>query len=1114
MGVHNSNPHHSKEDQTSQISKSVFITNFPEGSTAKDLWKVCNDYGTVVDVFIPFKKSKAGDKHRGSVKSSFASVLKEGNKVHASPVNIEPTLVLDDSCIKEYDFSSSLMGKIKDVSAMPNLYTILSEEGFQNIKITYVGGMWVLLELDSIATKEKLLNHTRVGSWFSIIKQASDSFESDERIIWVLIEGLLIKAWTSNSFRKISSLWGELVEWEDKDSKSLSCKHMCLKTKPDVCINGRWKIIVQGKVFWIRAKEMDAWTPTFHDDPYGDSSDEDSQDDGMEDIAHDKETNGLSDIERVSESSFMQVNDSAQEYSTTAKQEMLVSQAASFVFGIHSKSDYFVAIMGTWSPSSTKLLVISVYAPQGLREKWDLWNYLRSFIDMWEGETVIMGDFNEVRFEHERFGTLFNRQGANAFNSFIYLTGLIDLPLEGYAFTWAHKSASKMSKLDQFLISKGLLTKFPHLSALCLDIHLSDHRPILMRESCFDFGPMPLRVFILGSQWKVWVEETITRLHERKKNIKLKLSDVDKIIDQGKGNEEVVNSRSILLKELQDLSSLDATEISQKPKVRWSIEGDETQTSGLKINFHKSKLMRFGVNPDVVNRATSMVDDSTFTSPFKYLGVKVGANMSRISSWADVINKEIDDTIINIYGDWLNRLINIRLPTHQKIFLEGQVAFTAFILIYFHTLRLLLCTYSHTKAWSRVITRGEANASLFLIRRDSALLPSESGRISYLTRGGGPEGQDDREVTPPFTKEQIEGHVYALRSLIKDHNRKNKTDPIQLDFDEEVIATKDTRIVKIKDVVDDDLRKPFKEALKTPLTRRITEFSGPEYKMPTNIKLYNGTTDPEDHLGHFASAANSGEWPMPVWYRMFQQTLDGPARGWAFTQSKLPKGKQENNIECHTSLQRGEMIVQHETIRLTIEVSTEDVSDEPLIVEAEVEGYLVRRTYVDGGASVEVMFEHCFENLSPTIKARLKETQTDLVGFAGEATKPLVIRAPSPYNVILGRTCLRALRAIPSTIHSMMKSPTPRGITTLVTRSVIISECQRLEKKKVIEEEKEARTKAVNLTEEVMINLAFSDQLVIIEGGLPDTCKDQLKLLLKDNMDVFAWEPADMTGVP
>ncbi|GJX33086.1 hypothetical protein Tco_0242941 [Tanacetum coccineum] len=37
-----------------------------------------------------------------------------------------------------------------------------------------------------------------------------------------------------------------------------------------------------------------------------------------------------------------------------------------------------------------------------LTEKCDLWNYLRSLIDRWDGETVIMGDFNKVRYEHER----------------------------------------------------------------------------------------------------------------------------------------------------------------------------------------------------------------------------------------------------------------------------------------------------------------------------------------------------------------------------------------------------------------------------------------------------------------------------------------------------------------------------------------------------------------------------------------------------------------------------------------------------------------------------------------------------------------------------------------
>ncbi|GJX73082.1 reverse transcriptase domain-containing protein [Tanacetum coccineum] len=219
-------------------------------------------------------------------------------------------------------------------------------------------------------------------------------------------------------------------------------------------------------------------------------------------------------------------------------------------------------------------------------------------------------------------------------------------------------------------------------------------------------------------------------------------------------------------------------------------------------------------------------------------------------------------------------------------------------------------------------------------------------------------------------------------------------------------------------------------------------------------------------------------------------------------------------------------------------ISSEDVSDEPLIVKAEVEGYLVRWVYLDEGSSVEVMFEHCFENLSPKIKARLKETQTDLVGFAREISKPLgkielevcfgsegcwsrktsmkflVLRAPSPYNIILRKPGLKTLHVIPSTIHSMMKSPTPKGVATLVTRTVIIVECRHLERKQIMEEEKSKREIEVSITEEILVNPSFSKQLVTIGGGMSKACKDQLKHLLKDNMEVFAWEPSDMTRVP
>ncbi|GKA41208.1 RNA-directed DNA polymerase, eukaryota, partial [Tanacetum coccineum] len=341
MGDRNRSFHNSNVNQTQQISKSVFVTNFPDSTSSRDLWKTCSAYGTVVDVFIPSKKSKAGKRfafvrfirvtnldrlvenlctiwigrfhlyanqvrfersqkpnfssHKetpAAQKNSFASVLKEG---YVSPVSAEPALVLNDSCIKELDLKLSLMGKVKEVPVIPNLPVLIVKEGFQDVKLKYLGGMWMLFEFESNSIKEKFLAHTGVRSWLSTIKQADNSFVNDERIVWVSVEGLPIKAWTPNSFRKIASFWGELVEWDDTEQNSLSCKNLCLKTKMDVIINDKRKIIMQGNAFWIRVKEFDAWVPDFEDDNDNLSSDED------EPIANNSNNiDDDSDVDRVS----------------------------------------------------------------------------------------------------------------------------------------------------------------------------------------------------------------------------------------------------------------------------------------------------------------------------------------------------------------------------------------------------------------------------------------------------------------------------------------------------------------------------------------------------------------------------------------------------------------------------------------------------------------------------------------------------------------------------------------------------------------------------------------------------------------------------------------------
>nr|GFA24156.1 hypothetical protein [Tanacetum cinerariifolium] len=75
-----------------------------------------------------------------------------------------------------------------------------------------------------------------------------------------------------------------------------------------VIINERQKVIIQGKVYWIRVKELDAWFSNFQEDDQDDlSSDGESQ----EGDVTNKVDNNKSDIDRVSKSSFMHENDTA-----------------------------------------------------------------------------------------------------------------------------------------------------------------------------------------------------------------------------------------------------------------------------------------------------------------------------------------------------------------------------------------------------------------------------------------------------------------------------------------------------------------------------------------------------------------------------------------------------------------------------------------------------------------------------------------------------------------------------------------------------------------------------------------------------------------------------------
>ncbi|GJX93818.1 hypothetical protein Tco_0348404 [Tanacetum coccineum] len=59
-------------------------------------------------------------------------------------------------------------------------------------------------------------------------------------------------------------------------------------------------------------------------------------------------------------------------------------------------------------------------------------------------------------------------------------------------------------------------------------------------------------------------------------------------------------------------------------------------------------------------------------------------------------------------------------------------------------------------------------------------------------------------------------------------------------------------------------------------------------------------------------------------------------------------------------------------------------TDAPIILEGKIEGFRVRRIYVDGGSSSEIMYEQCFKIFGAKTKSTLRKSSAPLVGFSGE----------------------------------------------------------------------------------------------------------------------------------
>nr|GEY19367.1 RNA-directed DNA polymerase, eukaryota [Tanacetum cinerariifolium] len=642
----------SKVDDVNRISTSIFVTNFPESFSAKDLFQSCKQYGHVVDSYsikevergfqrVPLNSNKVyetknvesfrgGDqisrKDVGGADSgkSFVNVVKSIYKSGTVDCEANPAIVLDDDCLNSKDLTNSLLGRVKEFASLSNLKMILTNEGFVDISVRYMGELWVLLEFTSTKSKELFRDNVGVGSWFSELKQASFDFNPDGRVVWVEVEGVSFKFWSGNTFKRLVAKWGELLDVDDQEESCFHSKRLCLYTKFHMNIFENSKMIFRGKVFWVRAKEVPGWVPELLEESDEVVQSDDGSMKGDNKVQYARSSSDNSEVAEVPETNFdesirpkvnlsndpfgiyplLNKNSKENKENVNEKDQSLeyppgftpnAEENDRNVNGDKSQKCNTKEVFAEGDGDSTNrgskgdASESTPNAEENDRNvngnKSQKCNTKEVFVGRDEdsinrgskgdssesvcterfkkpedGEVVIMGDFNEVRHKSDRFGLIFNGQGADEFNSFIANAGLEEVPLGGSAFTWCHKSTTKMNKLDRFLISENLFITCLHITATTLERYLSDHRPILLRETSNDYRPI--------REWSKSNRHSRTGMKEKYKE---ELRTLDDDIDNGNGSDTVVHKRMEVINALQRINKLNAMEIAQKTKIKWAV---------------------------------------------------------------------------------------------------------------------------------------------------------------------------------------------------------------------------------------------------------------------------------------------------------------------------------------------------------------------------------------------------------------------------------------------------------------------------------------------------------------------------------------------------------------
>ncbi|GKB22233.1 hypothetical protein Tco_0856156 [Tanacetum coccineum] len=174
-----------------------------------------------------------------------------------------------------------------------------------------------------------------------------------------------------------------------------------------------------------------------------------------------------------------------------------------------------------------------------------------------------------------------------------------------------------------------------------------------------------------------------------------------------------------------------------------------------------------------------------------------------------------------------------------------------------------------------VFVHGNHNPELIkrFTRENSKTEDENEARLPrlFFKGKGGPQQEKEGKFLRPGTPGRGSWQNFQKRgeAIPQQHNTKKRPDSRQERYTENYSESEDSEgghwkskfRRKKSSVKDDDLSQPWVCAETDPFTSRIRHFDFPKTRMPSHVKTYNGSEDPEDHVKIFQAAAKTKRLP-------------------------------------------------------------------------------------------------------------------------------------------------------------------------------------------------------------------------------------------------------------